>query len=158
MATIRNITLLLLCGLGFLVGDAFGQEENCNKGERGDRAAMRGGEAGARGGGPAEGQESAGQGLSPQQTAERMLSNFDADGDGTLNMQELTNGLEALQQSMRQQRGQGTDQQSQRGQGGSGQQQASNDGQRQRQGRSSVQVGQGNSARGGRGGSQRRGR
>ena len=48
-----------------------------------------------------------GVGLNAQQVAARMMANFDADGNGALDIDELTNGMTALEQSMQQRRGDG---------------------------------------------------
>jgi len=141
MINSKSIALAILSGCLLFTGDVFAQGEdgpNCNGGP------MMG--ANQRGGGGAT------QGIGPQETAQRMMSNFDEDGNGALNMQELSNGLAALQQSMMRMQMQRGQQQMQRGgqqmggQAGNQQQAGGNCGGNQNQAQRSMQRGQGGQA------------
>jgi hypothetical protein len=87
-----------------------GQARRGGQQQRGGRQQERGGQrqnTQQQNGQSDEGQQGNGQrGLNAEQAAQRMLQNFDSDGDGALNQQELTEGLRALEQAMRQRQGQ----------------------------------------------------
>lgn len=160
MKKLCTLTLGLLLAIGCFHAEASAQRGNGQKdnagaaGQNGRRGPQRGGppqqgqrqgqQAGqnqgaqGQGGQGRGGGQGQGGGLNAQQVAERMLANFDADGNGELNLTELTNGLTALEQAMRQRQGG-------QGQGRGGQDQQG--GQRQAGGRQGQQGPRG--ARGG---------
>lgn len=169
MARFQTISFAILIVAAGFVCEASAQRKEGQRRNHDD--AVANGQRGPQGGQAQRGQQRKGQrngggqgqseqGLNAQQAALRMMANFDADGDGLLNTQELTNGLVALEQAMRQRQGsQG------RGQQGGGRNASGNEGgeepQAQRGGRGrGAPSGASNGTRGsqGRGGGQRRGR
>ncbi|QEG23880.1 EF-hand domain-containing protein [Mariniblastus fucicola] len=106
MKTFRIAAVLILCGLGCFISQSQAQENGqCERGSRGQRGNST---ANSRGGFATQSGETTGttasEGLGPEEVAQRMIANFDTDGDGALNLQELSTGMAALQQSMLQRR------------------------------------------------------
>lgn len=144
--------------VALLCSDLNAQQNGGRQGNQNNRRQIRPGQN-AQAGQNQNGQQQArgNRGMDATEVAALMMQNYDADGNGSLDEQELVAALTALEQTMRQRQqrqgqGQAQGQRQQRGQGGppgqGAQQQAS--GQRQ------LQGGGQRAQRGGRGGGGRR--